>query len=139
LHVREDDENHLALCLMLGAVYFLGIKSVLDVGAGTGRTISHLKRTRSGLIVRGIEPVAELREIGYGNGLLPEELLDGDALALGFQDGAFDLVCEFSALHHIRTLARAVGEMSRVARHAIFIADSNNFGQGGTVVACLSN
>jgi SAM-dependent methyltransferase len=137
LHVRDDDENYLALCLMVAAVDFLGIKSILDVGSGTGRTISHIKKVRPGLLVKGIEPVTELREIAYSNGITKEELVDGDALALEFKDGAFDLVCEFAALHHIKTPARAVAEMLRVGKKAIFISDSNNFGQGSAVARTL--
>src|SRR5208337_5628700 len=54
-----------------------------------------------------------------------------DAMKLSLDDGSFDLVCEYGALHHIPRPAMAVSEMLRVAKKAIFISDSNNFGQGG--------
>ena len=52
-------------------------------------------------------------------------------MRLAFADGSFDLVCEFGALHHIPRPELAISEMLRVARKAIFVCDSNNFGQGG--------
>jgi SAM-dependent methyltransferase len=79
----------------------------------------------------GVEPSPAQRVIGYGKGLLETELVDGDAMGLAFADGSFDLVCEFGALHHIPRPELAISEMLRVARKAIFISDSNNFGQGG--------
>ncbi|MHB1945326.1 MAG: class I SAM-dependent methyltransferase [Metallibacterium sp.] len=130
MHVNEGDEHYFALCLMLAAVDFLGIKSILDIGSGTGRAISQIKKVRPDVLVKGVEPVAELREMGYNNGIGKEELIDGDALSLQFGDGHFDLVCEFGVLHHIKTPARAVAEMLRVSKKAIFVSDSNNFGQG---------
>ena len=33
-------------------------------------------------------------------------------------------------LHHIGVLQRAVSEMCRVAKHAVFFSDANGFGQG---------
>jgi ubiquinone/menaquinone biosynthesis C-methylase UbiE len=131
MHVHAGDEHYFALGVMLAAVDFYAIESVLDIGSGTGRAIEHMKRHRPALRVKGVEPVQELRDIGYRNGISREDLVAGDALALPFEDGAFDLVCEFAVLHHIQTPARAVLEMLRVAKKAVFIADSNNFGQGG--------
>jgi ubiquinone/menaquinone biosynthesis C-methylase UbiE len=131
MHVHTGDEHHFALSVMLAAVDFCAVESVLDIGSGTGRAIAHVKQHRPMLRVKGVEPVRELRDIGYRNGISPEDLVAGDALALPFEDGAFDLVCEFGVLHHVQTPARVVGEMLRVAKKAVFIADSNNFGQGG--------
>ena len=60
--------------------------------------------------------------------------MDGNALALQYPDCAFDLTCEFGALHHISRPSAAIGEMLRVAKAGIFISDTNNFG-GGSMVA----
>jgi ubiquinone/menaquinone biosynthesis C-methylase UbiE len=79
----------------------------------------------------GIEPSPELRKVGHSKGLRETQLIDGDAMNLAFSDNSFDLVSEFGALHHIPNPSKAVSEMLRVARRAIFISDSNNFGQGG--------
>src|SRR5437660_408922 len=128
--VPQGHEHFFALAFLVASVHHFKIGSVLDVGSGTGRAISHIKERVPDLPVIGIEPVQELREVGYRTGLTHDELIDGDVMSLGFEDGAFDLVCAFGVLHHIKCPARAVTEMLRVARKAIFISDSNNFGQG---------
>lgn len=127
-HLDPEDEHYLALSFLIGVIDYLQINSVLDIGSGTGRAIAYIKQNKPHLRVVGIEPVKELREIGYKKGLSDSELLDGDATALVFGDGEFDLVCEFGVLHHIRDHRNAVGEMLRVAKKAIFISDSNRFG-----------
>jgi SAM-dependent methyltransferase len=133
MHLEDSDEHYFALCIMLAMTDFLGVKSILDIGSGTGRAIARIKQQRPDIRVTGIEPVKELREVGHGKGIGVHELIDGDALALPFEDGEFDLVCEFGVLHHIKTPARVVSEMLRVGRKAVFISDSNNFGQGGFI------
>ena len=132
-HVHQDDEHSFALRFMISAMEQLGIQSVLDVGSGTGRGLLMLKRAMPDIVAVGVEPSSELRKVGYANGLTETQLIDGDAMALAFGNGSFDLVCEFGALHHIPKPAKAVAEMLRVARKAIFISDCNNFGQGSTL------
>ena len=133
MHGGDDHEHAFALAFMVSVIDFLRVKSVLDVGAGTGHMVLHLKRTRPDLRVMGIEPSPELREEGYRKGLASTELVDGDAQDLKLPDGAFDFVCEFGVLHHLPAPHRAVAEMLRVAGRAIFISDANNFGQGSSI------
>ncbi len=133
MHVTEGHEHDFALCLMLSMLDFHGIRSILDIGSGTGRAILQIRKARPDILVRGIEPVPELREVGYKSGIDREQLVDGNALALDFADRSFDLVCEFGVLHHIRQPEKVVAEMLRVSRKAIFLSDCNNFGQGGSV------
>jgi len=130
MHLDKKGEHFFALCFMVAALEHLEIKSILDVGSGTGRALSYVKKIRPDVKIVGIEPVKELREIGYQNGLSKDELIDGDATKILFSPAEFDLVCEFGVLHHIRKPKIAVAEMLRVAKKAIFISDSNNFGQG---------
>jgi ubiquinone/menaquinone biosynthesis C-methylase UbiE len=132
VHVKENekDEHFLALSLMLGALDYLEINSILDVGSGTGRVLNYIKKKRPNIQIVGIEPVKELREVGYLNGLSQNELISGDATQIAYDNGQFDLVCEFGVLHHLKRSQTAVSEMLRVANKAIFISDSNNFGQG---------
>jgi ubiquinone/menaquinone biosynthesis C-methylase UbiE len=130
-HTETTGEHDFALAFMESMIGFLEVRSLLDIGSGTGRALLRVKAAYSDLKAVGIEPSAELREIGHRKGLTPDELLDGDAQHLDYPDGAFDLVCEFGALHHIPDPNQAVSEMLRVAAKAIFISDSNNFGQGG--------
>ena len=87
----------------------------------------------------GAEPSSELRNLAYEKGLSRDELTDGDAHNLAYQNGAFDLVCEFSILHHLPSPSNAIHEMLRVARKAIFISDANVFGVAGSIPGFLSN
>lgn len=128
-HVDGADEHAIALGWLAAMIAQRGYVSVLDVGSGTGRVLHYLK-TVPGVELRGVEPVAALREVGHRNGLSASELVEGDALSLAFEDNSFDLVCSFGVLHHIADHKRAVAEMCRVARAAVFISDANNFGQG---------
>jgi ubiquinone/menaquinone biosynthesis C-methylase UbiE len=130
MHVNVDDEHSFALRFMVSIIEHLRIESILDIGCGTGRGLLRIRKMMPHIRAVGVEPSAELRQIGHSNGLLETELVDGDAMDLAFGDASFDLVCEFGALHHIPEPSKAVSEMLRVARKAIFISDSNNFGQG---------
>lgn len=132
-HLSEDtDVEHLAAIGYLESIVKLyNIKSILDIGAGTGRTISHFKAKFPEIKIVGIEPVKELREIGYSKGISPSELFDGNGNSLNYKDNEFDLVCEFAVLHHVPEPKKVVQEMLRVAGKGIFISDANNYGQGG--------
>jgi ubiquinone/menaquinone biosynthesis C-methylase UbiE len=130
MHLGSKGEHDFALAFMQSMIDFLDIGSMLDVGAGTGRALVQIKKSHANLRILGVEPSAAQRDVGYTKGLSRQELIEGDAQQLQFADGAFDLVCEFGALHHMTDPGKAVSEMLRVARKAIFISDSNNFGQG---------
>jgi len=134
LHVAENDEHYLALDFMLSMLDHYDIKSVLDIGAGTGRTVAYVKKHRPDIRIVGLEPVEALRQIGYQQGLTESDLISGDALNLDIVAGEFDLVCAYGVLHHIKQPERAVAEMLRVAGKSIFISDANNFGQGSLFV-----
>ena len=121
MHVNEQDEHFFALSFMVAMLDYLKVRSVLDVGSGTGRAIRYIKKHRPDIRIVGVEPVKELREVGYALGLSKEELIDGDATELKFSAREFDLVCEFGVLHHIKRPDIAVSEMLRVADKAIFI------------------
>jgi ubiquinone/menaquinone biosynthesis C-methylase UbiE len=135
MHVGQSNEpeHDLALGLLVGLVGQMTIDSILDVGAGTGRALLQFGHRCPGIRVVGVEPVAALRQQGYKAGISPEQLVDGDAMKLAYPDGAFDLVCEFGVLHHLKRPDIAVAEMLRVAKRAVFISDSNNFGAGSKV------
>lgn len=132
-HLHEKDEHYFALFILEAIVRFHDIHSVLDIGAGTGRVARFFKERSPDINVISVEPVDELRQIGYQNGLSKEELIEGDVNKLQFRPGEFDLVCEFGVLHHIKNPRTAVDEMLRVAKKGIFISDSNNFGQGSRI------
>ena len=126
-----EAQDSFAIAFFLAAVDYLGIRSILDVGAGTGFALLLLKEKRPDVTAVGIEPAEGLRRIGYAKGLSEHDLIAGDAMNLQFEDASFDLVCEFGALHHIPDPSRAVSEMLRVACKGVLISDCNNFGMGG--------
>lgn len=128
--MHMEPEHLLALHLLAGFIELNGIRSVLDVGAGTGRAMGWLKRRFPNLVVKGVEPVDQLREQGYAKGILLEDLVSGDGYALPFDAGRFDLVCEFAVLHQVEHPDRVVREMSRVASRMVCISDCNFMGQG---------
>jgi SAM-dependent methyltransferase len=131
MQISDQDEHQFALAILSAMIEYHGIRSVLDVGSGTGRALRYLKSRHPGVRFVGIEPVEALRKVGHAAGLSEQELIAGDVNALQAADGEFDLVCEFAVLHHVPRPGQAVGEMLRVARKAIFISDANNLGQGG--------
>jgi len=137
MHVQEGDEHFFALSFMAGMLEYLGVRTILDIGSGTGRALSYIKARHPGVGIVGIEPVKELREVGYSHGLSNTELIEGDAARLQFSDKQFDVVCEFGVLHHVRRPERVVSEMLRVANKAVFISDSNNFGQGTRIARAI--
>ena len=137
MQISDQDEHQFALAILSAMIEYHGIRSVLDVGSGTGRALRYLKSRHPGVRFVGVEPVEALRKVGHAAGLAEHELIAGDVNALQAADGEFDLVCEFAVLHHVPKPSQAVGEMLRVARKAIFISDANNFGQGGPVARTL--
>ena len=137
MQISEQDEHQFALAILSAMIEYHGIRSVLDVGSGTGRALRYLKSRHPGVRFVGIEPVEALRKVGHAAGLTEHELIAGDVNALQAAYGEFDLVCEFAVLHHVPRPAQAVGEMLRVARKAIFISDANNFGQGGGIARLI--
>lgn len=130
MHLSSKDEHYFSLHFILGMLDFLEVKSILDVGSGTGRALNFIKQERPDITIVGVEPVKELREIGYEKGLSKDELVDGDGSSLIYADGEFDLVCEFGMLHHVKNPVPVVNEMLRVSRKAIFISDYNIYGDG---------
>jgi ubiquinone/menaquinone biosynthesis C-methylase UbiE len=136
-HVHEGDEHYFALALLVGALDFLEAGSVLEIGAGTGRGLRYLGERCPRVARRGVEPVAELREVAYAKGVKRDELVAGDGRHLPYTDASHDVVCAFGVLHHVRDHERVVREMLRVARKAVFVSDSNNFGQGGRFARTL--
>ncbi len=130
MQVRDDDEHGIALAAFVGMVRLCGARTILDVGAGSGRALKRLQAELPDCTVIGIEPVAELRGVGHRAGIRDDTLIEGDALTLEFGDDSFDFVIETGVLHHIATPGIAVGEMVRVARMGVMLSDSNKFGQG---------
>jgi len=131
--ISADMEQIFALQYLSSIINYYSIQSILDVGAGTGRTIDYVMKNHPNVRIVGIEPVKELLEEGYKKGISKSILIEGNGNEIQFDDNAFDLVCEFAVLHHVPKPEVVVAEMLRVARVGIFISDSNNFGQGNSL------
>jgi ubiquinone/menaquinone biosynthesis C-methylase UbiE len=133
MHVTEniDPEHEVAFSFMCSMIDHFNVFSILDVGAGTGRVIMKLQKRFPLMPIAGIEPVAALREEAYAKGVSKKLLLDGNGRHIEFANDQFDMVCAYGVLHHVDEPAVVIEEMLRVAKKAIFISDSNNFGQGG--------
>jgi demethylmenaquinone methyltransferase / 2-methoxy-6-polyprenyl-1,4-benzoquinol methylase len=86
---------------------------VLDLGAGTG--VSTVELARSGAFVVGVDISQGM--LRAGKRVRPHAaLLAGDALALPFQDAAFDAVTISFALRNVHDPGAAVAEMARVTK-----------------------
>ncbi len=126
----QTPEHELAQYMLLGILASLKVTSLLDVGAGTGRAIRFFREHRPELQIVGIEPSDAMRAVGFANGIPQSCLLKGDGRSLPYPDSSFDVVTEFSTLHHVSNPAAVVSEMIRVAKYVVFISDTNNLGQG---------
>jgi SAM-dependent methyltransferase len=129
----SDDEHFLAYAWLALLIKHQKFGSLLDVGCGTGRCLAFLKEEGLPIALTGIEPVPELRAVAKQEGLTDTEIIAGDATVLPFAEKSIDVVCAFGVLHHIKDHKKAVAEMCRVARRAVFLSDANNFGQGSSI------
>lgn len=131
MHAHEGAGDAFSIHVLHSILRMVDARSVLDVGAASGYFTHDLKEAFPHLLVCGVEPVAALVDEAVQKGnttSAPVFQASGDALP--FPDGSFDLVCEFAILHHVANPSAVLREMLRVARKAVFISDSNRFGQG---------
>lgn len=97
--------------------------SLLEVGAGSGDTPLRAARLLAG---KGVRVEVTLLDLMWSH--LPRNgtrSVAGDALALPFRDGSFDIVSCSLFAHHLEReeLRRFVREGLRVCRHAVLIND----------------
>src|SRR5260370_23809871 len=131
MHVSDGDEHATALRYLGGFLDTLRLVSILDVGTGTGRAIAFVRENNPRVHAVGTELIAALLSQAVEEGQLPPTcLVRGSGYDLPFADKSFDAVCEFGMLHHVKDPNAVIDEMIRVARSAIFLSDSNRFGQG---------
>jgi SAM-dependent methyltransferase len=129
--VHEGDEHYQNLGLIESLIRQGNIRSVLDVGCGTGRGIRYLRQHMPDLEVHGIDPSPDLLKIATERHGVPRELLHcADALSAPFPPGSFDAVMSLAVLHHVPQPHKIVRRMIELTRKAIFISDANYIGQG---------
>src|SRR6202040_3955089 len=104
-HAGEGADNPLTLRLLLGFLRMIEARTVLDIGAGTGRAIRHLMENMPDLVVRGVEPVAAQIDVAVQKRGIPKgTIIQGVGEALPFEDASIDVVCSFAVLHHVINL-----------------------------------
>lgn len=87
----------------------------LDIGCGTGAFSKLIAQHGAPRSLSGIDPSPA--QIEFARGQLPKaDLRAGDATALPFADGAFDVIASALVLHFIPDRGKAFAEMKRVAR-----------------------
>jgi ubiquinone/menaquinone biosynthesis C-methylase UbiE len=136
LHLHEPEHN-VALRYISTLIAGLGINRMLDVGCGTGRSFAELQAFNPALEIFGVEPVRELLDMALAKGVLPSSLIGGSGYSLPFPDGTFGASMALGVLHHVKQPELVIKEMVRVSQRAIFISDSNLFGQGAAWVRIL--
>lgn len=129
--MHDAVEHDLALGHIIGFVNWLGARTLLDTGCGTGRGMRVVSQALPGLEVHGNDPSQELLDVAVARYGVPAARLDNaDTESLPYDDEAFDVVMATGVLHHVPHPDRIVGEMLRVARQAVFISDNNLYGYG---------
>lgn len=90
--------------------------TVLEIGAGTGANLPLYPAAVTRLVATEPDPHmrAKLAAKAAGNAHLRLEVGDGDACALPFADGGFDVVVATLVLCSVSDLGRAVAEIHRV-------------------------
>jgi SAM-dependent methyltransferase len=130
MHIAPGDEHYNSLTHISNFIRTLGIKSILDIGAGTGRGLLYMRQHHPQVRAHGVEPSPDMRQKAIEKGVPPQDITQGRGEKLPFPDGSFEAACEFGVVHHIQKPNDAVREMMRVSTKAIFLSDGNRFGHG---------
>lgn len=130
--IHEHDEEHrIALNLAVPLMTHLRVRSVLDVGCGTGRVIRYLSQRLPGVCFHGMDPSRELLDVAIERHGIPQEWLScGTGEDIPFDDGSFDVAVATGVLHHVAQADVVIEEMLRISRIGIFLSDTNTYGQG---------
>lgn len=94
---------------------------VLDVGCGKGFLLYEFTQALPGISVSGLD--VSTYAIEHAKPEVRSCLQFGNAVALPFQDGAFDFVVSLATLHNLplESLIRAVREVDRVGKGSSYI------------------
>jgi SAM-dependent methyltransferase len=102
---------------------FTGTEAVLDSGCGTGALAFALAPHVAEVV--GVDVNAEYLEAARQNAPENVRFVEGDATALPFGYGEFDVAACYRVLHHVRRPELAVSELARVTRLGgrLFVVD----------------
>ncbi|HET6350277.1 MAG TPA: ubiquinone/menaquinone biosynthesis methyltransferase, partial [Candidatus Krumholzibacteria bacterium] len=90
---------------------------VLDVATGTADVALEFARRSPAQHIAGLDPSSGMLEVGRTKlAGARVDLIEGDALALPFPDGSFDVVTIAFGLRNLPDYARGTAEMARVLR-----------------------
>jgi SAM-dependent methyltransferase len=88
---------------------------VIEVGSGDGRSFEHYPQEVEHLLAVEPDPAARAAAAGRANAArIPIDVVDGDALALPAEDGAFDAAVVMGLLCSVPDPAAALRELHRV-------------------------
>ncbi len=101
---------------------------VLDVSTGAGHTALAFAPHVARVIASDLTPemLDAARKLASERGITNIDFKPADALALPFDDNAFDLVTNRLALHHYADARTAVAEMARVCKRGGIVALVDN-------------
>jgi len=129
--MHEQIPHDIALGHVIGFITWLGARSLLDTGCGTGWGLRVVGDALPDLQVRGNDPSRELLNVASNRYGVPPDALDCvGSERLPYADEAFDVVVATGVMHHVPRPDRVVEEMLRVARQAVFVSDANIYGGG---------
>ena len=80
-----NDEHYIAAAALSGFLDHFGVRSVLDVGCGTGRMMLYLKSRHPDLLIMGAEPVKELRDEAIRKGVDPSTIRGSGRTGFGIR------------------------------------------------------
>ena len=124
--LRSHAARTAATCFPYGLAHLHPGMTVLDVGCGPGTITADIARLVSPGQVIGVdvEPAVldQAREHAASVGVTNVEYQIGDAYALDFPDGTFDLTHIHMVLHHVTDPVAVLRELSRVTRPGGIVA-----------------
>jgi len=124
LALQEERASDLAERVRRFLGPFTGTEVALDSGCGTGALALALA-PHVGEVV-GVDTRADYLEAARALAPANVRFVEGDATALPFGYGSFDIAGSFRLLHHVRRPELAVSELVRVTRRGggrVFVAD----------------
>jgi len=135
LHGDEHETGHMEALDLIVPRHFPDVRSVLDVGSGTGRAISWFEKEFNSDVhnvdLTGMEPSAKMRDVAAQK-VPTATFVEGYGDSIPFADASFDLVTMTGVLHHVKDPKAVIRECFRVSRNGVLISDHNNFSFGST-------